>query len=155
MVGLVIGLYKAVEYIEDKTYVAKKYIGIIIKGMSISHTLLLFRGVSILVILYSLSIQYIFYILLEIYPDVCPSNPTFIVGTCMALGNHFLMLRTMINGKHYVIEMILVFIFIVWTTPFCFFLSLSANDETLPSKGKKTSTWIGRLMKKYVGRETK
>lgn len=147
LAGLGIGLYKAVEYIEDKTYAAKSKIEQIILVISLLHVILLFRGVNFFLIIYSLAIQGLFYTLLEIYPNISPGNPTFIVGSLMALGNHFLMLRAMIIGRHYLLEMIFAFIVFVWATPFCFFLSLSANDEALPIKGRKTNTWIGRFVK--------
>lgn len=140
--GLGICMYKAVEYIEDKTYAAKRKIEQIIMTISALHFLLLFRGVNFFLILYSLSIQYIFYSLLDSYPNVQPTNICFIVGTLMALVNHFLILRTMIIGRHYMVEMVFSFVVFVWCTPFCFFLSLSANDDALPVKGKKTNTLI-------------
>ncbi|KAM0673090.1 hypothetical protein GVAV_003436 [Gurleya vavrai] len=150
LLAIAIGLYKAVEYIEDKTYAAKKRIEQIIIGVSLFHVILMFRGMSKLLLVYSLVIQYLFFSLLEIYPNIQPSNPTFICGSLMALVNHFLTLRCMILGNFYIVEMVLIFVFGVWSTPFCFFLSLSANDEALPVKGKKTNTWIKRFVSNII-----
>lgn len=148
--GLGIGMYKAVEYIEDKTYAAKRRIEQIIIAISALHIILVFRGVSIFLVIYSLIIQYIFYTLLETYPNVQAYNPLFIIGSLLALGNHFMMLRAMIIGHNYLIEMVFSFLVFVWATPFCFFLSLSANDDALPVKGKKTNTLIKRIVKKFL-----
>lgn len=145
-------LYKTVEYIEDKTFAAKVKIEQIIITISCLHILLIFRRVSFFLVIYSLVIQGIFYNLLQYYPNIQPSNPNFIIGSLMALGNHFLMLRSMILGNNYLVEMVLIFIVIVWCTPFCFFLSLSANDEALPVKGKKTNTWIGKMLGKVLNK---
>lgn len=150
-----LGLYKAVEYIEDKTYAAKKKIEQIIITIAILHLFLLFRGVNFFLILYSLSIQGTFYTLLESYPNINPGNPTFILGSVMSLGNHFFILRAMILGKHYIIETLFSFVVFVWATPFCFFLSLSANDEALPTKGKKTNTWISSFVKRLTTKNDK
>ncbi|KAM0686844.1 erv26 superfamily protein [Conglomerata obtusa] len=153
LLSLGIGLYKAVEYIEDKTFAAKKKIEQIIIGISIFHLYMLIRGVSKLILIYSLVIQYLFYSLLDIYPNIQPSNPVFIAGSVMALGNHFLMLKAMILGNYFVAEMIIVFVVGVWCTPFCFFLSLSANDEALPVKGKKANTWIKRFISNIIAKK--
>lgn len=155
LAGLGVGLYKAVEYIEDKTFAAKKKIEQMVIAISIGHVLLIFRGVNFFLVLYSLIIQGIFYTLLEVYPNINPANPTFIIGSILALGNHFLMLRSLILGNYYFVEMIFIFVVFVWTTPFAFFLSLSANDEALPIKGRKTNTWIGRIVKQILSKENK
>ncbi|KAM0677780.1 hypothetical protein BDAP_001630 [Binucleata daphniae] len=155
LLALGIGLYKAVEYIEDKTFAAKKKIEQIIACICLFHVFMFFRNVGFFLIVYSLVIQYIFYSLLDIYPDIQPSNPSFICGSIMALGNHFFMLRSMILGNFYVLEMIVIFVVAVWCTPFCFFLSLSANDEALPTKGKKTNTWIKRIITKMIKKDEK
>ncbi|EJW01846.1 hypothetical protein EDEG_03675 [Edhazardia aedis USNM 41457] len=148
LLAMAVGLYKAVEYIEDRTYAAKKKIEQIIIAISVAHIILLFRRVGFFIVIYSLVIQYIFYSLLEIYPYVQPTNLTFIVGSLMALGNHFLILRAMILNNNYLLEMIFAFLVFVWATPFCFFLSLSANDEAFPTTGKKNSTLIGKFIKR-------
>lgn len=152
LLSLGIGLYKAVEYIEDKTFAAKKRIEQIITSICLFHVYMFFRNVGFFLILYSLIIQYMFYTLLDPYPNIQPSNPVFLAGSAMALGNHFFMLRSMILGNFYVLEMVVIFILAVWCTPFCFFLSLSANDEALPMKGKKTNTWIKRIITKLVSK---
>lgn len=152
MFGL--GIVNAIDYIEDKAYAAKKHIGTIIQVSSVLHAILLFRGVSILQILFSLSVQYAFYCLLDIYPLVKMDNPYFIYGTVASLLNHFLVIR-LIFAKPAVYGLEIVFYFaLIWITPFCFFLSLSANDEVLFVKGKATSnTLIGNLLKRYFYKE--
>lgn len=156
LVGFGIGIVKAIDYIEDKAYAAKKHIEAIIQISAGLHVVLFFRGVSILQILFSLSIQYAFYCLLDIYPLVKMDNPYFIYGTLASLLNHFLVIR-LIFSKSVVYGTEIVFYFaLVWITPFCFFLSLSANDEVLFVRGKPSSnTLIGSLLKKYLYKERK
>lgn len=148
--GLGLGMYKAVEYIEDRTFAAKRKIEQIIIIISILHIFLIIRGISIFLVIYSLIIQFLFYSLLETYPNIQPTNLYFIIGSILALGNHFLMLRAMILGKNYLIEMVVSFFIFVWCTPFCFFLSLSANDETIPLKERKTNTLIKSFVQRLI-----
>ncbi|TBT96532.1 putative Erv26-like transmembrane adaptor protein [Hamiltosporidium tvaerminnensis] len=148
IIGLAVGLYKAVQFIEDKTYAAKKRIENIITAVSIFHIFLILRKFSLFLVGFSLCIQFLFYSLLDIYPAILPTNIYFVVGSLMAVINHFLFLRALVKGDHYILEMIFYFIVVVWLTPFCFFLSLSANDETLPVKGTKTKTRAGELIKR-------
>ncbi|KAH9410562.1 putative transmembrane adaptor Erv26 [Ordospora pajunii] len=150
------GIIKAIDYIEDRAYAAKKYIATIVQISMGLHFVFLLRGVSILHILFSLSIQYSFYCLLELYPLVKMDNPYFIYGTIASLINHFLVIRMVFSkSKVYGLEIIFSFA-LIWITPFCFFLSLSANDEALMIKGKKASpTMIGNILKKYLFKESK
>lgn len=156
LLGLGLGIVKAIDYIEDKAYAAKKHIEAIIQVSAALHIILLFRGVPIFQILFSLSIQYAFYCILDIYPLVKMDNPYFIYGTIASLLNHFLVIR-LIFAKPAVYGLEIVFYFaLIWITPFCFFLSLSANDEVLFVKGKTSSnTLIGNFLKKYLYKEKK
>lgn len=142
------GLARAVTYIEDKAYAAKRKIGNIIKVICAMHFVLWLRGVSVFIILYSLLVQYLFYSILDIYPAFEPTNYYFIAGTVGALINHFLFLRELVVNKLGVVELVLYFFFFVWTTPFCFFLSLGANDESFATRNKKRTTILGNLIKK-------
>lgn len=154
LLALGLGIVKAIDYVEDKAYAAKRHIETIIQISAGLHIILLLRGVSFFQILFSLTVQYAFYCLLDIYPLVKMDNPYFIYGTIASLLNHFLVIR-LIFSRNAIYGMEIVFYFaLIWITPFCFFLSLSANDEVLFAKGKKTApnTLIGSLLKKYLHR---
>lgn len=156
LIGLGIGIVKAIDYIEDKAYAAKKHIESIIQISAGLHIILLLRGVSIFQILFSLSIQYAFYCLLDIYPLVKMDNPYFIYGTIASLLNHFLVIRLLFSKPGIYGAEIVLYFALVWTTPFCFFLSLSANDEVLFVRGKASpNTIIGSFLKKYLYKEKK
>ncbi|KCZ74374.1 hypothetical protein H311_04661, partial [Anncaliia algerae PRA109] len=127
---------------------AKRRIELIIKIISALHVLLLFRGITKFLILFSLIAQFLFFSLLEDYPAFLPTNAYFLSGTICALINHFLFLRELVVNKLGVIETIIYFFVFVWITPFCFFLSLSANDENFAVKSKRRETFIGKFIKK-------
>ncbi|KAL0265788.1 UNVERIFIED_CONTAM: hypothetical protein PYX00_011503 [Menopon gallinae] len=142
-------LIHAVAYIEDKAYAAKRRIDTTIKTICVAHILLWFRHVSVFIILYSLVVQYLFYSILDVYPAFEPTNWFFVGGTIGALVNHFLFLRELISNKLNVVEAVLYFVTFVWATPFCFFLSLGANDESFAVRNKKgRATLMGNLFKK-------
>lgn len=156
LLGIGLGIVKSIDYIEDRAYAAKKHIETIVQVSAGLHVVLLLRGVSFLQVLFSLSVQYSFYCLLDMYPLVKMDNPYFIYGTVASLINHFLTIR-LIFSRSVVYGMEVVFYFVlIWVTPFCFFLSLSANDEALFVKGKtQSNTLVGNFLKKYLYKEKK
>jgi hypothetical protein len=150
LLGIGLGIIKAIDYIEDQAYAAKKHIETIIQVSMGFHVIMLLRGVSIFQILFSLSIQYSFFCLLDLYPLIKMDNPYFIYGTVASLMNHFLVIRLLFQNNVLGLEIIFYFL-LIWITPFCFFISLSANDEVIFVKGKSSSsTLIGNFLKKYV-----
>ncbi|EQB60614.1 tex261-like protein [Vairimorpha apis BRL 01] len=152
LVGLGLGIIKSIEYIEDRAYSAKNKIKRIVEISMLLHFYLLLRCKSIFQTIFSLSIQYSFYCMLEIYPIVKLDNPYFIYGTLASLVNHFLVIRMLFYTNLYSFEVLFVFA-LIWITPFCFFISLSANDEVIVVKGKTTTnTLIGNFFKKLLNR---
>lgn len=152
IVGAAIGLYKTVIYIEDHTMAFKDRILEIIYTVAALHIVMLFRGVSILQVAFSGFIQYIFYHLYLKYPDFTISDPLLITGSVLALVNHFLTLRLLIFN-YYILEIIFYFIMCVWFTPFCFYVSLSANEDVMTDlhKRKKVKTVLGDLIGRVLG----
>lgn len=152
IIAVALLLYHTVIYIEDHAIAARKKIENIILTVSVLHIFLLFRSVNIFQIVFSLSVQYIFYHLLLKYPNFGVMDPYLIVGTVLALVNHFLVLRLLILN-YWVLEVVVYFFVFVWLTPFCFYVSLSANDEVfVPVRNAKRETLLGRLMKGVMNR---
>lgn len=146
-------LYQVVVYVEDHAMAAKKRIESIIAVVSALHLLLLLRSVSIFQIIFSLSIQYIFYNLLMKYPNFSATDPYFILGSAMALINHFLVLRLLILN-YWIWEVIAYFLVFVWTTPFCFYVSLSVNDDMfVPMRNAKRETLLGSVLKRVMAKK--
>lgn len=152
IIGCAIFLYKTVIYIEDHTMAFKSKLKDIIIFISLFHIILLLRGVNIFQLIYSVSIQFIFYNLYLKYPYFVISDPLLILGSIMALINHFLILRLLVFD-YYILEIITYFILCVWFTPFCFYVSLSANDELMTDlhKNKKVRTIIGNMIERVIG----
>ncbi|KAF9764555.1 Testis Expressed Sequence [Nosema granulosis] len=155
LLGVGLGIIKAIDYIEDKAFAAKKRIKQIMEVSMALHLYFLIRGGGLFHVLFSLSIQYSFYCMLDIYPIIKLDNPYFIYGTLASLINHFLVIRMLFYRDLYSLE-VMAFFLLIWITPFCFFISLSANDEVIVVKGKTTcNTLVGNLLKKIINREQK
>ncbi|KAF7682435.1 Testis Expressed Protein [Astathelohania contejeani] len=153
IIGGGIGLYRAVNYIEEHTYAAKHRISIVIRSIMAFHLIVLLRGLPLSITLFSLVVQAIFYQLLDSYPLIRPNDPYFVAGTVLAFINHFLFLKVLVKGYLSLLESGLYFIIGVWTTPFCFFLSLSANDEAIMTKERRNATWLGNIFKSVMRRD--
>lgn len=155
LIAIGVGIIKSIEYIEDKAYSAKKKIKNIIYICMFLHLYFLIRGKSIFHTLFSLSIQYSFLCLIDVYPIIKLDNPYFIYGTLASLVNHFLVIKFLFYRRLYTLEILSAFA-LIWITPFCFFISLSANDEVITIKGKTTTnTLIGNFLKKLFNSKNK
>jgi hypothetical protein len=142
-------LFRAMNFIEDQSYAAKRRITQIIQVISICHLILLLRGLPFFLTLFSLFVQTLFYSLLDNYPGFEPTSKLFLGGIGAAVVNHFLFLwQTMKSGGIGMVETIIYFIIFVWTTPFCFLLSLGVNDETFATKKRRRETFVGRLIRR-------
>jgi len=135
--GFVTLLYKSIHYIEEYPNRAKEKIRILIYTISALHLLLLFRGFSIFVVVFSLICQFLFHNLLDDYPNVETGGAGFISAVVMTFINHMVFLSTMLQHKTGVAEIFFHFFVIVWAVPFSFFLSLTASDSIISLPGSK------------------
>ena len=152
IIGLVCTVWKSVIFIETRPHAAKKNITSLIHLVAILHIIPLIRGYSFKLLIYSELIVLIFYQLIYNYPDVQLDSPYFIIGTILTLINHFLFLRVLADNLYHPIEVVLYFCVFVWVVPFCFYLSLSANDMLIHEGGKKRETYLGKFFKQLVGK---
>lgn len=144
LISLGLGIIKLIDYLEENPYGSKALIQKIVYTSVAAHLLFLFMGMPILQILLSLSIQYAYHCLFDIYPIVKPEDPRFIYGLVGSLVNYFLMIRfiSMSNGS---ILAIIPYFAIIWSTPIFFFFSMSATEDALFIKktGKRNKTYAG------------
>lgn len=152
VIGLVCIIWRSVLFIETRPHAAKKNITTLIHSIAILHIVPLIRGYSLKLLIYSELIILIFYQLIYNYPDVQLDSPYFIIGTILTLVNHFLYLRVLADNSHHPLEVIFYFIIFVWVVPFCFYLSLSANDMLIHEGGKRRETYLGKFFKELVGK---
>lgn len=153
ILGLVLLIYKAVIFIENTPYAAKKKIEKLISAILISHLWLFFRHYSYFLVIFSFISNFLFYQMLEDYPKIQIESPFFISGIVCTLINHFMFLKVLAEYKIFVLEIFFYFAIFVWTTPFCFFLSLGANDDLVDnSLGRKIKrkTYIHVLVERIL-----
>ncbi|KAI5181197.1 hypothetical protein NEOKW01_1416 [Nematocida sp. AWRm80] len=154
--GFVACLYKGIHFIEEYPNRAKEKIRLLIYTVLVLHTILLFRGFSIMLIGFSLLCQFMFYNLLEDYPNIETGGAGFISAVVMAFLNHMFFLNNMFKHRLNMFEIIFYFVIIVWAVPFMFFLSLTANDDVITIPGVKKPikrTFAGKIIDALLSRD--
>lgn len=153
IIGAVIGfigfLYRAIHYIEEYPNRAKEKIKILAYTVWAFHLLLLYRGFSIWVVLFSCLAQGLFYNLLEDYPNIETGGAGFVTAAVVAFINHGLFLTSMLRSQFGLFEILFYFFGIVWALPFSIFISLTANDEIITIGGNKKPirrTMVGKVL---------
>lgn len=155
-IGFVAFLYSAIQYIEEYPNRAKEKIRLSIYTICALHAILPFRGFGILGIGFSLFCQALFYNLLEDYPNIETAGAGFITAVIMAFVNHMYFLSTMLKMRMGVFEIFAYFLLLVWSVPFAFFLSLTANEDVIGMPGGKKPirrTFAGQILDKLLSRE--
>lgn len=142
-----IGIVRGIDYIEENPYAAKERIQMVVYTAIALHAFLLYLRVPIYHLLLSLSIQYALQTLFAAYPLIKPEDPRFIYGVLGSLVNHFLLIKFFVDHSYGVAVVAMSFL-VIWTTPFCFFFSMSASEDNLfvKSSGKATKTYAGILL---------
>ncbi|KAG7928064.1 hypothetical protein KL925_001364 [Ogataea polymorpha] len=144
------GLYYLSELVEENTELTKRLLGRLIKGTAAYLILLwLFDGFPLKLTIFSLFSYFIYYQNLRKFPNIDLTGSIFFATCVLALLNHFLWFRHFNNPyvptiderlnpdfklPHYpsFTEIASFFGLCVWLIPFGFFISLSANENTLP-----------------------
>ena len=150
-VGLCVLIIRSVRHIENNVYGVKETIRKIVFAVIALHIYLLYIGVPLWHLAFSLTIQYAFYQFFDSYPVIKPEDPKFLYAVIASLVNHFLMIRVFIVHEIGVINIVLCFLHI-WTTPFCFFFTMSASDNLMflskdaKKSNRPTKTFAGQAL---------
>jgi hypothetical protein len=133
-ISVAAGMYYVAEVIEEYTTLAKRIIRLIlIIVTSLNICLILFETpfTWTLCAIGLLSNVIYFFILAE-FPVIGFLSPTFLFSMLLLVVHHYFAF-TFFNNHYYVFpEILAYFTIFVWLIPFCFVLSLSANDYVLP-----------------------
>jgi uncharacterized protein YacL len=128
------GLYYLAELVEEYTVMTSKVIrGMIVLVLLTYIGLFLFENVPTSVVLCGIIAQISHLALLSSFPFFTVTSPAFIVAVVMVLVNHYLAFSHF--GEHYYpfSEVMAYFTICMWLVPFAFFVSLSANENVLPT----------------------
>ncbi|KAJ3149704.1 erv26 super protein [Geranomyces michiganensis] len=132
--SLACGLYYLAELVEEYTVLTKRIIKITSLATAAAHVLLwLFDGLPFKRILFSLLCHAWYSQLLRTFPEIELASPAFIVSCVLVISDHFVWFFYFTDHFHTFTEIATFFGLVVWLVPFMYFISLSANEYTLPN----------------------
>ncbi|KND03144.1 uncharacterized protein SPPG_02207 [Spizellomyces punctatus DAOM BR117] len=132
--SLACGLYYLAELVEEHTVLTKRVIKYATIATMAAHVLLwLVDGLPFLRILFSLSCHLWYSQLLRTFPTIELSSVAFVLSCVLVIVDHFVWFFYFTDHYHTFMEIATFFGLIVWLIPFMYFISLSANEYTLPA----------------------
>jgi len=130
---LAAGLYYIAELVEEYTMFTKKVIRYTIFIIAGIHVLLLFfENFPIWYVLLGLVAHGIYYSLLNEFPFIELTNWKFVLSVVFIIVDHCAWFYYFSQHFMEFQEVVAFFIICVWLVPFAYFISLSANESTLP-----------------------
>ncbi|ORZ08785.1 transmembrane adaptor Erv26-domain-containing protein [Lobosporangium transversale] len=135
--SLACGLYYMAELVEEYTVWTKK----IIKGLTMVVVVLhislwLLDGLPFTKILFSLGCHAVYSFNLTNFPFISLTSVPFLLSCVLVLVDHFMWFQYFSRHYHTFASIASFFGICVWMVPFAYFISLSANDNALPSFDK-------------------
>lgn len=142
--SLAAGLYYIAEAVEEYTVMTAKIIKYMIYATSIIMLGLFFiEGMPFYLVAALLLSNVDHYFLLNEFPFISLSSPTFIAGAVLVFVNHYLAFQYFANVYYSFSEILAYFTLNLWLVPFSFFVSLSINEYTLPTIQTNNPNTIG------------
>ncbi|KAI8607877.1 transmembrane adaptor Erv26-domain-containing protein [Chytriomyces sp. MP71] len=143
VLSLASGLYYLAEIIEENTVAAKKTI------IGCHVILAVYDHMSWLRIAISIGCHLVYSLLLGTFPNVQLDDPYFILTCVLAVVDHFMWFFWFAEANHFhrFMDIAAFFGLMVWLVPFMFFISLSANENTLPAFASARSNKKQNLVK--------
>ncbi|KAG0337324.1 erv26 super protein [Podila horticola] len=135
--SLACGLYYLAELVEEYTVMTKK----IIKGLTVAVVVLhlslwLLDDFPFSKILFSLVCHAVYSINLGSFPYISLLSLPFLASCALVLCDHFMWFQFFTRRYYSFMSIASFFGICVWMIPFAYFISLSANDNALPSFDK-------------------
>lgn len=138
-VSIAAGLYYLAELVEEYTVMAKKAITWMIMGSVLLYIVFIFtERFSWTLILCGLGAQALHAAILKNFPYVKFLSPCFLGAVILLLANHYLAFIYFQQQFHPFTEVMAYFTLCLWLVPFALFVSLSANDNVLPTSNEMT-----------------
>ncbi|KAJ8317591.1 hypothetical protein KUTeg_005495 [Tegillarca granosa] len=131
---LTAGLFYLAELVEEYTVVTAKIIKYMIIFSTVIYVgLFLFEDLSTSMILVGLLNNAAYYWVLQSFPYFYISSPSFIVSVALVFLNHYLAFSFFSTNWYPFSDVLAYFTICLWIIPFAFFVSLSANENVLPT----------------------
>ncbi|KAF9279342.1 erv26 super protein [Mortierella alpina] len=152
--SLACGLYYLAELVEEYTVLTKKIIKSLTLAVVVLHlSLWLLDGLPFTKIMFSLACHAVYSMNLANFPYINLLSFPFIASCALVLIDHFMWFQYF--SRHYYNFMSIASFFgiCVWMIPFAYFISLSANDNALPSfdKSQENSQKKNGILKSLFG----
>lgn len=159
-VAVAAALFYIAELVEEYTVIAANIIKYLILGTFLAHLgIYLFEEFPFTLILCSLLASGVHFMLLKSFPVVELSSPYFILTIGFLVLNHILSFNHFSSVYYPFHDILTYFLCCQWLVPFAFFVSLSANDNVLPTVSESAhirsddndvvSNYFKRKSKKY------
>jgi len=133
-ISVAAGMYYVAELIEEYTTVAKRIIRLILITVTSLNILLIIFETQFTWTLCGIGLisNIIYFFILADFPVIGFLSPTFLFSMLLLVIHHYFAF-SFFNHHYYPFpEILAYFTIFVWMIPFCFVLSLSANDYVLP-----------------------
>ncbi|XP_055613750.1 protein TEX261 [Uranotaenia lowii] len=138
-VSIAAGLYYLAELVEEYTVLAKRIITWMVVGSVALYGLFIFtENFSWAMVLCGLGAQAMHAAILKNFPYVRFLSPSFLGALILLLVNHYLAFIYFQHQYHAFTEVMAYFTLCLWLVPFALFVSLSANDNILPTSNERT-----------------
>lgn len=135
------GLYYLAELVEEYTVLTRKVIKyLILTTTTVFVCLLLFEELPFSSILFGLLGNAAYFWQLQDFPYFVISSPAFIGSVLSVIINHYLAFSYFTTVWHPFHEVLAFFTVCLWLVPFAFFVSLSANENVLPTTADRTDS---------------
>lgn len=132
-------LYYLAELLEEYTVAAKKTISwLIALTMGIYVLLPIFDSVPYSMVIAGLAAQALHAVIMKNFPFVEFLSVPFLGAVVMLVVNHWLAFRFFSQNWYQFTEVLSYFTLCVWLVPFALFVSLSANDNVLPTVNERS-----------------
>merc|ERR1719495_2636380 len=99
--------------------------------------LFVFESLTATMLVCGVAAQVLHFTLLQNFPYFAFTSPTFIGAVAMTIVNHYLAFQFFAENYHIFSEVMAYFTLCLWLVPFAFFVSLSANENVLPTMAEK------------------
>ncbi|XP_022904260.1 protein TEX261 [Onthophagus taurus] len=153
-VSIASALYYLAELVEEYTVAAKKCVWWMNSSVLIVYVLFgIFENFPYTMILSGVAAQIVHFVILIDFPYVTLTSPAFILGVIFIILNHYLAFSYFASVYHSFSEVLAYFTLCLWLVPFALFISLSANENVLPTttdQGRDVVTnYFSKKGKKY------
>ncbi|XP_052072339.1 protein TEX261-like [Mytilus californianus] len=152
------GLFYIAELVEEYTVLTGKTIKYLIMFTTAVYIgLFLFEDLDTSLIIVGLSGNAAYFALLQSFPYFILSSPSFIASVIMVIVNHYFAFSYFASVWYPFSDVMAFFTICLWIVPFAFFVSLSANENVLPTmtENRTKSEDATDVVSNYFKRKTK